>query len=557
MRPLLVLTLTPLVALGCGKKSNDSSSSTTGSSGSSESSGSSSGSGGSGSGGGEAKSGVRASLRSGPSGENFTPSKEGFSFQNYGNEEGIENLTAGELQRLFGKDVCAEGEGESCVLTPPAQRWMEETNKGMNGGHCEGMATVALLLELGKLKPTDFGAESTYKIEFKDNKKLQHEIAMWFSTQAIAPMSAAEVRTMTPNQIADTLAEAFKSGKESYTLGFYMADGSGGHATTPYAVVDKSPDETWIMHYDNNFPGEERHITINRKANTWTYFTAADPKEPGATYEGNADTKSLTIAPTSVRTGKLVCPFCGDVDKGAGGSREIITDGDADVLVTDDKGKRIGHADGKLVNEVEGGEVVEPKSTGRAATSEPIYRLPQGHALTVTLDGGPLKKKEATDVSLIAPGYTMGVYGVDLSPGEKDTLTFSPDWKEVSYQTEHDETPELELGVETSGADYEFEIHAGGEAGGQRVDLTLDVTTGTLTVQAAAKDGAASYEVEIHRIDEHGDQVFKHKGVSSGAADKLVFHYGDWKGNGSAMKAGVDKGGDGKVDEDEDLADEE
>ena len=502
--------------------------------------------------------GMRASLRSGPQGAIFAPSTQGFNFLNYGNEEGIENLTATELQRLFGKDVCAEGEGATCVLTPPAQRWMEETNKGMNGGHCEGMATVALMLELGKLKAEDFGGKTTFEIPFKDNKPLQHEIALWFSTQGIAPMSAAEVRTLTPNQIADTLAEAFKTGKETYTLGFYMADGSAGHATTPYAIVDKSPDETWIMHYDNNFPGEERHITIDRKANKWTYFTAADPKEPGATYEGDAESKSLTIAPTSVRTGKLTCPFCGEIDKpGAAGAREIITDGDADVLVTDDTGKRVGHADGKLVNEVAGAEVVAPKSRGRAATSEPIYRLPMGHALTVTLDGTPLKGKESTDVSLIAPGYTMGVYDVGLSPGEKDTIKFSADWKEVSYQTDRDETPELELGVETSGADYEFDIHSAGETGGQRVDMVLDVKAGTLTVQAAAKDGGATYEVEIHRIDDKGDQVFKHKGVASGAADKFVFHYADWKGNGTAMKAGVDKGGDGSVDETEDLTDEE
>lgn len=503
------------------------------------------------------KTALRNSLLKSSSGGDFTPSKQGFSFQNYGGDEGYENLTAAELQRLFGKDVCAEGEGETCVLTPPAQRWMEETNKGMNGGHCEGMASVALLMELGKLKAEDFGAPSAFELQIVDNKKLQHEIALWFSTQAIAPMSAAEIRTLTPNEVADKLAEAFKSGGESYTLGFYMADGSGGHATTPYAVVDKSADETWIMHYDNNFPGEERHIQIDRKANTWTYFTAADPKEPGATYNGDANTKSLTIAPTSVRTGKLTCPFCGDVDKGAAGAREIITDGDADVLVTTDDGKRIGHADGKLVNEVAGGEIVEPKARGRAATAEPIYRLPQGHALTVTLDGSTLKQKEDTAVSLIAPGYTMGVYGVALSPGEKDKLTFSADWKEVSYQTDRDETPDLELGVETSGADFEFDIRAGGEAGGQRVDMSLDVKTGTLTVSAAAKDGAAQYEVEIHRIDDHGDQVFKHKGVAAGAADKLVFHYLDWKGNGQPMKAGVDKGGDGSVDETEDLSDED
>ncbi len=509
--------------------------------------------------GGGSTKGVKATLagRGGP----FTPSTKGFNFQNYVNEEGIENLTAAELERLFGAQVCGDREGTTCILTPPAKKWMEETNNAMNSGHCEGMAAMALLFELGKLEPKDYGGPTVFEIPLAGNTKLQHEVAFWWSTQAIAPMSKAEVRTLSPNEVVDKLTEAFTTNKESYTLGIYMPDGSLGHATTPYAIVDKGDDKTWIMHYDNNNPGEERHIDIDRKANTWSYFTAADPKEPGSTYEGNAETHTLTIAPTSVRVGKLDCPFCGDVDvAGVGdakGSRQIIMDGQADLLVTDDTGKRIGHAGGKLVNEIDGAAIVEVKNGPHASLHEPIYNVPNGHPLTVTLDGTTLKAKDATNVSLIGAGYTMGVYGIALSPGEKDEIHFSSDWREVSYKTDQDETPEIEIGIETSGADYEFDIHAAGETGGQRLDLALDVKAGTISVQATAKDGTGTYEVEIHRIDKGGDQVFKHNGVASHGADKFVFHYAEWKGNGQPMKAGVDKGGDGSIDESEDLTDED
>ncbi len=502
--------------------------------------------------------------RAGAGAEPFAPSTEGFKFPNYGNEEGIENLTAAELERMFGDQVCADREGTTCLLTPPAQRWMEQTNKAMDSGHCEGLATMALLFQLGKLKASDFGAPTAFELAITDNKKLQHEVALWWSTQTIAPMSSAEIRTLTPNDVVDTLATAFQSGTESYTIGIYMPDGSGGHATTPYGIVDKGDGKAWILHYDNNFPGEERHIEVDRAANTWAYFTAADPKEPGSAYTGDATTKSLTLAPTSVRTGKLLCPFCGNVDADgadAGGDkgamRQISLEGGADLLITDDAGKRIGHVDGKLVNEIAGAKIVEMKGEARRSEHEPIYDVPVGHPLTVTLDGSTLKGKESTDVTLLAAGYTLGVYGVALSPGEKDTIHFSSDWREISYQTDDDETPEIELGVETTGADYELDIHAAGETGGQRVDVGLDVKDGVLTVQASAKDGTATYEVEIHRIDKRGEQVFKHNGVAVGAADKFVFHYADWKGNGTPMKAGVDKGGDGSIDETEDLGDED
>ncbi len=507
--------------------------------------------------------GDKAALGTRPGESPFAPSTQGFKFQNYGNESGIENLTATEIKRMFGASACAKEDGDTCILTPPADQWMQEINKGMNGGHCEGLATMALLFELKKLDPADFGAPTAYELPIDGNKKLQHEVAYWFSTQFIAPMSNAEIRSMSPNQVVDALVDAFNTGKESYTLGIYMPDGSGGHATTPYAVVQKSDTETWIMHYDNNFPGEERHIDVDRKANTWKYFTASDPKEPGSVYEGTADTHTLTLAPTSVRVSKLTCPFCGDVDSAKDdevrnkGSRQIILDGDANLLISDETGKRIGFVDGKLVNEIAGASAIEPKVGGRRADSEPVYELPGEHKLKVTLDGSTLKKKEPSDVTLIAQGYTLGVYGVDLDPGDKDTIEFSSDWKEVSYSTDQAETPDLEVGISTSAADYEFNINASGETGGQRIDVSIDVKTGTLSVEAKAKDGNATYEIEIRRIGENGVELFKHKGVASGAKDRLVFRYADWKGNGQSMKVGVDHGDDGTIDAEQDVGDEE
>jgi hypothetical protein len=505
--------------------------------------------------------GVRASLGGGTSAGAFTPTTKGFKFQNYGDDTPVENLTPAEVRRMFGDQVCADLDGETCILTPPAERWMTEQNKGMSGGHCEGMATVALLMQLGKLAPKDFGAPTTFDLDLDGNRKLQHEIAYWFVTQGVAPMDAAGAVKMTPTEVIDKLVDAFTTNKESYTLGFYKADGTGGHATTPYGVVDKGNDIVWILHYDNNYPGEERHIEVDKAKNTWSYVTASDPSQAAENYDGDADTKTLGLSPTSVRLGKLDCPFCGDIDPDpaapAKGSRLISMEGDADLLITDDTGKRVGHVDGKVVDEIAGASVIPLKSVSRRSTHEPLYDVPAGHPLTITLDGTVLKSKQSTDVMLTGPGYTMGVYDVDLEPGEKDTITVSPTWGEISYKTELAETPVIELGVEEAGADWAFEIHAGGETGGQRVDLALDAKKGTLSVEATAKDGTASYEVEIHRIDDHGEQVFKHQGVSSGAKDRFTFHYADWKGNGKAMKADLDKGEDGTIDETEELTDQD
>ena len=61
----------------------------------------------------------------------FNPAENGFSFSNYGDDIPATNLTADELRRMFGDQVCSRLDGDECTLTPPAEQWMEQ----INGAH--------------------------------------------------------------------------------------------------------------------------------------------------------------------------------------------------------------------------------------------------------------------------------------------------------------------------------------------------------------------------------------------------------------------------------------
>src|SRR5437762_12557370 len=91
----------------------------------------------------------------------FRPSSDGFSFENYGDDIAVTNLTADDLRRLFGDEVCDRVNNGKCSLSPAAKEWMSDVNKGMAGGHCEGLAALSLLMYLGKVQPSTFGASST------------------------------------------------------------------------------------------------------------------------------------------------------------------------------------------------------------------------------------------------------------------------------------------------------------------------------------------------------------------------------------------------------------
>src|SRR5262245_20762046 len=77
----------------------------------------------------------------------FRPPANGMPFQNYaaelsGGATPI-NLTAADVQKLFGDGVCAAAQLRRCDLIPEAQAWLNDTNQAMSGGHCYGFSVLS------------------------------------------------------------------------------------------------------------------------------------------------------------------------------------------------------------------------------------------------------------------------------------------------------------------------------------------------------------------------------------------------------------------------------
>ena len=489
----------------------------------------------------------------------FRPAADGFAFENYSEVPGGgDNLTNEEMRRLFGDKVCASAPKDaSCALTPPAAEWMAQANNAMKVGHCEGMAVLSALFYAKKSAPADFGAPATNGLAIAGNAKLQREIAYWWITQVTA--GAARNMNLTPNELLDKLAQAFKDGaaNETYSLAFFKRDKTGGHAVTPYAVDMGDGHKAKIKIYDNNYPGKEQTIEVDRDANTWRYFASQNPAEVGSEYTGDATTKSLGFMPTSARLAPQVCTFCGNVSTQTPAQpapRQLQVSGAGTVLVKDEAGNQAGTANGEPVNTIPGAEIAPLLGDGPTywdAKRPPAMTLPGSGALTVSLDGsasGP----SPTDVMLTGPGYVLAVDDIQLDPGQKDTLTFSADNTEIDYKTAGSESPRIVLGVQLDGADYEFAIKVHGSASGSEVSIKMDLAAGKLRV--SVKGG--TYDIEVQRIGDEDSGVFTHKGTSSNA-DVFLFDYEAWAGNGMPMHVEVDQGGDGSIDKMEDLADDE
>ena len=348
-------------------------------------------------------------------------------------------------------------------------------------------------------------------------------------------------------------------GRETYTIGVYKPDGSDGHAVTPFGIAAQADGRTAILVYDNNYPKEARRVVVDSRANTWSYEAAVNPQAQSELYEGNAETQTLDLTPTSARLTPQACPFCageasGKASRGLAALapcyNQVYLDGDGHLLMRDDSGRRLGYADGRWVNEIPRARSVRLKTaTPLEDDPEPAYWLPQGTDVTITLDGRTLAGESATDLVLIGPGYSFGVEGISLEPGQVDTVRFEPGAGTLSYETAQSESPNIVIGIEQPAADYTFELQGADMRGGGLITVVLDTLAGDLIVNAGKLTNSGAFNLALSRYDDQSVQEFYTDELALPAGALLTVNYAAWGGQGTGLAIAVDTDGDGVVDE--------
>lgn len=492
----------------------------------------------------------------------FDVAVHGFRFENFGDDVDAVGMTTAEMVRLFGDAACARGSGTSCTLSPPARAWMREMNDSMGGGRCEGMAVLSLLMYEGRADPKDFGGATAAQLRLEGNEKLQRELAYWFATQALSPTTEAVIADR-PSVIVERLREWFDRPGASggYTLGIYQPNGSDGHAITPIGLAERGPGRTDILVYDNNYPGQTRAITVDTRAETWSYSGASNPADAEGRYEGNATTKTLDLTPTEARLEPQDCPFCDQQQSRTPGGRRPRRNAAAPTQVfLDPSAFRAGVT--VRIRAVGGGElpgVVALRPRGEnmwAKDTPPILQVPADTAFEIELDAAAARRDVATDVAIVAPGLNGAVDGITMAPGQRDTLLVDPTRRVLRYTTSADETPTLVLGIDGEPDSYEFSL-GGVELGprGGTVEARLDATARTLTARTTGSATAILLFV-LERFGATIDETIENDGLELAPNETVIVAYGTWTGDGRPLSAGVDVNGDGTIDEPFEIVDE-
>ena len=476
----------------------------------------------------------------------FRPDANGFTFANYGATLASgavpTNLTPAEMTALFGTAVSANAATGPCDLIPQAQAWMNQMNKDMAGGHCFGFSVAANIVWQDQVNTTPFGAPTINGLTIDNNATLQSTIAQGWVYQTLASVQAKKI-TGTPNKILQQLEKLLTPHpSDTYTIGIFKRDGTGGHAVTPYEVKYNGNGQYQVLVYDNNWPDQSRAIAFDTNNNTWSYSAASNPKVPSSLYEGDAKTKSLMLFPTSPGQGTQPCPFCGTVPSqgstagttGAAGTEEIYLTGSMTnhphVLVTDQSGHRLGYVNGRLVNEIPGSDYV-PLTSDQDWNNklEPIFYVPANGAYTITLDQGtPPTVPDTESIGIIGPSWDISINDIAMRLGDKDTLTVDPDASKLTYRTAGAESPTIQAAVSDTQAHYAFVISGESSEPGSTINLSIPPERGTLITTKVGSAGLSSVNLQMTRSTPQGVQEFVHDAIPLDDGETAELQFGDW-----------------------------
>jgi hypothetical protein len=225
----------------------------------------------------------------------------GYSFANFTASSSPEEFNADDVVKMFGlsKDVCVGGT-MPCTLVPEAAAFARMVNDARASGHCEGFAVSA------EERFTSNAQPSTVTLENKGD--ITHGLMRTFATQFLKEVVSDTEKWAAASlkEKVAALQESFAKRQISYTLGVYSDH--GGHAILPYALEWVNKDVVKIKIYDSNWPGQDRYITVDLKADKWTFaYSGQDPaNDPEAWSGGSADMDMTSMASRTTGT----CPFC-------------------------------------------------------------------------------------------------------------------------------------------------------------------------------------------------------------------------------------------------------
>jgi hypothetical protein len=139
----------------------------------------------------------------------------------------------------------------------------------------------------------------------------------------------------------------------------------------------------------------------------------------------------------------------------------------------------------------------------RQDSEEPDYYVPAGKHVTVTIEGDGQKATYDTSVGIIGDAYDLTVHGIQLHPGDQQSIDPAADGSSISYSFTDAQSPLISLGASYPSSYYTFTVSAAVHGPGT-ITAQLPLGTGQFSLGEPAGSSPGDYTVTTEREDQLG-----------------------------------------------------
>jgi len=231
-----------------------------------------------------------------------------------------DSLNSLALRRTLGDGVCRDPKGidpvtGECDLILGAELLAQMIETASLGGHCFGFAAAAAALYNGQIPANQVGASGLGLNAMNPmGQPAIQTITRLFGTQLLIPNLRSILSAgVSPTEVVQTLVRELPAGQVPYVL--TVIGKPGGHAITPYAVLDRGNGLYDVAIYDNNYPLQAKTLTIDTVADTFIYTSATNPNAADYTWS-TANDSAIALVPVADLIAVQECPVCRGPDQG-------------------------------------------------------------------------------------------------------------------------------------------------------------------------------------------------------------------------------------------------
>lgn len=438
-----------------------------------------------------------------------------------GEAPGPKPLNALALRRTLGDGVCRDAKSidpktGNCDLILGAELLAQMIETNALGGHCFGLAAAAAALYNGQLPANQVGASGLgiNALNPMGNPATQ-TITRLFATQFLEPDVLTDaVAGQSPTQLVQTLIRTLPSGTVPFVLTVFGE--VGGHAITPYAVLDRGNGVYDIAVYDNNFPLRGLAVTVDTTTDSFVYTSATNPGSPTYTWS-TVNQSTISLVEINDLLGEQPCPICRGPNQGTMLAFSSLSSSNAEAI-------DIGLLD--LEGEPLAPSLYRVLSTLNPPTEEarniPVIFVNPGVEFFVAIQAGQLSGSQSFEVYALSNGASQYLLLEALTANS--TTLFGVDGQSAIFQSNAASSPRIQQLYDGRTTSYDVNGHPLALPKGVFANQDWNRSKKQVRYSSTATR-ALDWNVQVTGVRAEGDAGWVGIGVSVPAGGEILVDY--------------------------------